>query len=182
MTAILVGCASLAPKPALSAIELSQYTPAQQSIVYVTKTLSQMNWTITACLFGIGAGVFAFMSGNGMGIKLIASSVATICVALVLASAAAWVAVATKWVIILAVIAAGIGLIALAYAIFVKGKALKEIVAGVQKIKTELTPVIGTPTVPPLSTIGAILAEQSPTTQAVVASIKATLVPAETTK
>ncbi|MBE3142920.1 MAG: hypothetical protein IMZ61_03235 [Planctomycetes bacterium] len=165
----LSGCTWFAKKEIQSATELSKLTPTQQSTVYITKTLSQTNWLVTICLLGVGLGFFAFLSGNGMGLKIMASCAVVICGSLILASAVAWIAVATKWIIILAVIAAALGLAALAYAIFVKGKALKEIVAGVQKLKDNVL-IAGQET----KTME-ILSDQSPSTKSIVASIKESL-------
>jgi hypothetical protein len=174
----LSGCQWFAKKEIQSAVEISKLTPTQQSTVYITKTLSQTNWLITICLLGVGLGFFAFLSGNGMGLKIMASCAVVICGALILASAAAWIVVATKWIILLAVISAAVALIALGYAIFIKGKALKEIVAGVEKIKDTigLDITIGREQLLEGGLINNVLANnQSPSTQAVVASIKESL-------
>jgi general stress protein CsbA len=108
-------------------------------------------------------------------VKLIASCVAVICGALILASAAAWIVVITKWVLILAVVSAVVGVCVLAYTVFIKHKALTEIIAGVEKIKAAMVQVKGVEPPVAVADIPSILSDQSPTTKAVVSAIKAKL-------
>lgn len=170
---------NLAKKHGISSVvELSKLTAKEQTTVYITKI--QTSPLTVICWVGIGLGFFAFLSGNGWGLKLMASCAVVICGALILASATAWIAVATKWIILLAIVAAAVALGLLAYAIFVKGRALKEIVAGVEELKTTALPVgsweNNFPSGPGPAARKA-LSKQSPSTKAVVASIKKTLVP-----
>ena len=174
---LLAGCSIFPQKQIQQATEISKLTAKEQTTVYITKI--QTSPLTVICWVGIGLGFFAFLSGNGWGLKLMASCAVVICGALILASATAWIAVATKWLILLAICAAAVATVLLLYAIFVKGRALREIIGNVEDIK-KISSIPNTKVDPdaPIG-INTILKKQSSSTKAVVASIKKNLVPAK---
>jgi hypothetical protein len=158
----LSGCGFLHKQEIKQATEIAKLTPTQQTTVYIDRVMKQTDWFVTICLIGGVLGFIAFLSGNGIGLKIIAGCAFGICASLAMASAAAYIVVITKWALILAAVSALVAFGLLLYAIFVKGRALKEIVAGVQAIKNN-TP------------ISVALHGQSPSTKAIVSSIKESL-------
>jgi hypothetical protein len=178
----LAGCSIFPQKQIQTAAEMAKLSPKEQTTIYITKTLSQTDWLTTVCIVGGLVGFFAFLGGQGWGLRLAATGAMGICVILMIASAAAWIAVATKWLVILAACAAAVAAGLLLYAIFVKGRALKEIVAGVEKIRKTADEQLSDSELlgceaenPILSGITEALSKQSPSTKSIVSSIKESL-------
>jgi len=111
MVLFISGCSALGgstPSP------LPDLTPGQS----LTKALANTNWLVTLAIIGAGAGFFAFLNGNGIGLKLIAACLVVISLTLMISWAARWIAAVG--------IVSSIGL--LIYTIWTKDRAVKEIV------------------------------------------------------
>lgn len=94
----------------------------------VTKLIIQNNWLLTISIFGVGAGFFAFLNGNSKGISIMSACLVVMCLILMIAKFAVWLAIITM-----------IGAVSLvAYTVLVRNRALKEVVTGVQFYKDKL--------------------------------------------
>lgn len=98
-----------------------ELTPGQQ----LTKIVQSTNWLVTLSIIGVGAGFFSFLNGNGNGIRIMGACFIVISLVLMVAKYAAWIAFLTM---------AG-AVVLLGYTIIIKTKAIKEIIAGVQRVK-----------------------------------------------
>jgi hypothetical protein len=112
------GCSLMQPKPE-PPIDIDN----GKMILY--KTIYKTNWLITVLILGVGAGIFAFLNGQKFGIPIIVACFASLFTNLA--------------VIRFGNVIAIIGLISsfgvVLYSIFLKDRALKEVVQGVQRIK-----------------------------------------------
>lgn len=155
---LLSGCSFFTPtvEPVIPS------TPTDQTVIYITKTLSQTNWLMTLSMLGCGFGVFSLVSGNSKGLNILAGSLTVLFGTLFVASAAAWIAITTKWLIIGSAIGLLICVGLLAYSILVKKKAISEIVNTVEAVKNGWTDDVK-------KLVNKI---QSPTTKAIVTEVK----------
>ena len=120
------GCGLL--QPTIS----TQPTPSNDFM----ELLSQVNWLMSLAVIALGGGVFVLFMGNQIGIRIIAAALVTIVTLLAITKYAYWFA-----------IAGFVGVVGLVgYTIWASKKehktlntALREIVQGIEKIKTSAT-------------------------------------------
>jgi uncharacterized membrane protein (DUF106 family) len=133
--------------------------PTPQQILI--KTVKATNWLATIGIIGMGLGVFAFFSGNTK------FGIAGTIACFVVLSISLAVARYHEMLALYCVIVATVGTVGMfAYTIFVKNKALREIVKSVQELKTTYTE-------DSKKDVSKILSDnQSKTTQELVTKIK----------
>jgi hypothetical protein len=127
-------------------------TPGQA----LAKTIIKTDWIITASILGVALSVIAWMNGSKTAIGVMAGCGVAIWMQLTVvryAHVLAWVGL---------VFAVGIML----WTVFVKNRALKEIIMGVQKYKAEVPSIYNNASLP------RCLSTQKKTTQKIVSSIK----------
>jgi len=127
---------------------MPELTPGQS----ITKAIEHTNWLVTLAVIGAGAGFFAFLNGNGVGLKLIAACLVIISLTLMISWAAKWIAVVG--------IVGSVGL--LIYTIWTKNKAIKEVVRGNELFMGEQGRMYGS------SMITCQKSAQSPSTKKIV--------------
>ncbi len=131
------------------------------------QTLKKANWLYTLSIIGIGAGFYAFLNGSGKGIHIMAACFVVLSVIIGV----------TRYSAIIAAISM-LGAVALMiYSTLVKGKALREVVRGVEDVKLA-DAVRSSDSTLGLTELGISnkLAEyQSKTTEAIVKAVKGTL-------
>jgi type IV secretory pathway VirB6-like protein len=111
MAIVCSGCSILGDKP-----------PVDPKTVYLDKVIHKTNWMATIAILGIAAGFFAFLNGNNAGLKIMASCFVMLSIVLMVARFAMLIAVAT-----------GVGAVGLlGYTIWLKRKALLEVVESVE--------------------------------------------------
>ena len=137
--------------------ELVPMTPTQQ----LQKAVAGTNWLVTLSILGVGAGFFSFLNGGTRGIQIMGACFVVLSLVLGVARYSAWIA-------FVAVIGAAA---LLAYTIFAKTKAVKEIVKGVQKFKDSYDAIDEDP----VGDLKRSLAEQSKSTQELVKEVKKAL-------
>lgn len=153
----VLGCSPwLISRPEVNETPTVVPTPAKQ----LADAARKSNWLVTACIFGIGLGVFAMMGGSTkLGMAAIASSSVSLFMALAVSRFALWMAV--------------FGLIGSAaaalFSILARRKALFEIIKGVQNYKSAERLNLDESTVDLLRNR---LKEQSETTKKIVGNIK----------
>lgn len=125
LSIITMGClSSLVPAPAPTG-------PGTNTNGAVKSLLTTMNWLTAFCVLGIGLSVFALANGNKLGLAGIAASGATLVACLTVARYAIWIA----WLgLVVSVVGAASICI---YTIFIKNRALKEIVNNIEKFKED---------------------------------------------
>lgn len=149
--------------------------PTPQQILI--KTVQKTNWLATIGIVGMGLGIFAFFSGNTK------FGIAGTIACFVILSVSLAVARYHEMLALYCIIAATIGTIGMfMYTMFVKNKALKEIVKGVQgfknAIRTDLQPDVQLTTEKKneientVSQLKVWLSDQSKTTKELVTKIK----------
>lgn len=155
--------------------KISQPNPTPQQILI--KTVKATNWLATIGIIGMGLGVFVFFSGNT---KFgIAGTIACFIILSVSLAVARYHEMLALYCIIVATVGtAGM----FAYTIFVKNKALKEIVKGIQgfkdAIRTDLQPDVQLTTGKKneientVNQLKTWLSDQSKSTQELVTKIK----------
>lgn len=151
--------------------KIPQPNPTPQQILI--KTVKATNWLATIGIIGMGLGVFAFFSGNTkFGIA------GTIACFIVLSVSLA-VARYHETLALYCIITATVGTMGMfAYTIFVKNRALKEIITGIQNFKDDLKkkggikPTIFAPPDVIISELKTVLSNQTDSTQELVAKIK----------
>lgn len=111
---ILLGCqvAQLTPPPS---------TPFQ----VLTEATKSTNWLATFSIIGIGAGFFIFLDGKSLGWKLMAACFVVLSMVLMIARFGTWIAFLSM--------AGSIGV--LAYIMYLKSKAIREIINTVEITK-----------------------------------------------
>jgi phosphate/sulfate permease len=155
---LFCGCASLLLQPKSNTP--AALTPQQQ----LTEALSGTNWVTTLMLFGIGAGFFAFLNGNSKGLQAMAACFVVLSLALGIARFSLWISAASM---------AG-AVCLMIYTVLVKNRALKEVVKGVQEIRTNVQEGTNSLDLPGL--MDSFLKQwQSPTTEKIIKKIKETL-------
>ena len=121
----------------------------------VKSTVNIMNWLLAASVLGIGLSVFSIANGVKLGFAGIATSIVMIIVTLAITKYSAIIA---GFGLILTLIGA---VLLVSYSIFIKNKAIKEIIIGVQKLKKSVSD--GSKT---------LADEQSKSTQSLVDKVK----------
>ena len=101
-------------------------TPTPGQVLY--RTVSKTNWLATAAIVGIAVSAFAFLNGNKMGIAGMVSCFIALSMTLAVARYATWLAAGG--------VIGSVGL--LIYSIFVKDRALTEIIQGGELVKEHL--------------------------------------------
>ena len=117
---ILVGCATTPINPDI--------TPTQT----LTKVVFKTNWIATASIIGIAVSAFAFLNGSKSGIAGMVACFIALTMTLAVARYAQWLA--------LGGLVGSVGL--MVYSIFIKDRALKEVVQTVEQTRPYLDPGI----------------------------------------
>ncbi len=152
------GCAIFQPRKAGDSLANLPTTGAQA----VFQTLKGNNWLFTLSFIGVGAGFYAFLNGSSNGLKIMAACL--IVISLIIG--------VTKYSAVIAVLAM-IGTVCLMiYSTLVKNKALREVVLGVQGVRSELTEKIIEDDSGILSVLDSV---QSKATKKIIKKIKDTL-------
>ena len=126
----------------------------------MTKMIIQNNWLLTISILGIGTGFFAFLNGNSKGISIMASCFVVTSYILMVAKFATWIAIITM-----------VGaIVLLVYTIWIRQRALKEVVAGGEEFKSNVPIDLKT------NFNGSQYANQSKPTEKLVKSIKKKLI------
>ena len=89
------------------------------------QTLKKANWLYTLSIIGVGAGFFAFLNGSSKGIQVMASCLVVLSLIIGM----------TKYSAVIAAIAMIGAVCLMIYSTLIKGKALREVIGGVQKIR-----------------------------------------------
>ena len=119
----LSGCAILQPKIAGDKLANLPTTGTQAMF----QTLKGNNWLFTLSIIGVGAGFFAFLNGSSKGLQFMAACF--IVISLIIG--------VTKYSAIIATISM-LGTIGLmGYSMWIRKKAMKEVVQGVQVARTD---------------------------------------------
>lgn len=152
ITVCSMGCSMFSGQRSQSTITTSP-TPGVQ----LWQAAKKSNWLVTISILGIAGGVFAMANGaSKLGIATIASSSASLFMALAVARFSMWLAVCGLVGSIAAVL----------FSILARRKALVEIIKGVQNFKINREPLL-------IEEINGILgAEQANTTKKIVGNIK----------
>ncbi len=149
------GCSLFQTSPADKIASLPE-TPQQQ----LFQTLAKTNWLFTLSVVGVGAGFFAFLNGSSKGLQFMAACFVVISLIIGLTRYSAWIAAIAM-----------IGTVCLMiYSVLVKGKALREVVQGVQNIRS-----IAGDRPNEDDTLYALSSVQSKTTEAIVKAVKGKL-------
>jgi len=133
------------------------------------QTLRRANWLYTLSIIGIGAGFYAFLNGSGKGLQIMAACFVVLSLIIGI----------TRYSAIIAAIAMIGAVCLMVYSTVVKNKALREVIAGVQKTRDVMR--VGSRVGIMKPQIGAVemddrLSEmQSKTTEAIVKAVKGTL-------
>ena len=142
----LGGCVAL--RPIQTTQELIPQTQKEAFFQAVQKT----NWLVTVSIIGISISIFAFINGNR---GAMAAAVACfVCLSISLAVA--------RYATFIALVGTGVSLVLSGYTIFIKNKALREIVKEIQEFKEDV----------PVWSIKDYLNKQSKTTKEIVKKIK----------
>jgi len=168
--AILSGCA-----PHYSSVPITQVMPAPVThAAALIQTVYKTNWLATIGIIGIGLSVFAFLQGWKQGIPALLSCAAILGLTLTV----------TRYGVVLAF--GGLVLLALfvLYQIFIRNKALTEVVAGVQTVRDTFKKHNTTSEAVQANTLlpgvtKQLADAQSPSTVKLVEQIKTTLPPVE---
>ncbi len=151
------GCAILQPRTAGDKLANLPTTGTQA----VFQTLKSNKWLFTLSIVGVGAGFFAFLNGSSKGLQFMAACF--IVISLIIG--------VTKYSALIAAIVM-IGTVGLmGYSIWVRKKAMTEVVQGIQEGRTD--PRIEEPAKTFIDYN--LNTNQSKTTEAIVKKIKATL-------
>jgi len=126
------------------------------------QTLKKANWLYTLSIIGVGAGFFAFLNGSSKGIQVMASCFVVLSLIIGM----------TKYSAVIAAIAMIGAVCLMIYSTLVKGKALREVVQGVQDLRY----IEGQMNSADSQDIAAIMSSvQSKTTEAIVKAVKGKL-------
>ncbi len=128
------------------------------------QTLKKANWLFTLSVIGVGAGFYAFLNGSSKGIQVMASCFVVLSLIIGV----------TKYSAVIAAIAMIGAVCLMIYSTLVKGKALREIIQGVEKVRAfPIDPTVkndlAANIVPRLRSV------QSKTTKAIVKAVKGKL-------
>lgn len=117
IVAIVAGCAALQPRPTVEPVVVPPYQ------VILWKTLEKTNWLATLAIVGIGTGFYSFLrTGHDRSLHIIAACFVVLATTVMIARYHAIVGFLT--------LIGGTGLFI--YTTFIKDRALKEVVKGVQ--------------------------------------------------
>ena len=134
------------------------------------QTLKKANWLFTIAVLGSGAGFYAFLNGSNKGLQFMAACFVVISLIIGI----------TRYSAVIAVVSLIGAVCLMIYSTLVKGKALREVVEGVQDVREAKFIVNQSPL--PRSTIDmrdaitdALASAQSKTTKAIVKAVKGKL-------
>ncbi len=153
----LSGCAMFQPKSQESKLAKLPKTPTQQMFQTIAKT----NWMFTLSIFGVGVGFFAFLNGSSKGLQLMAACLVVISLIIGLTRYSALIAGVSM--------VGTVGL--LGYSMWVRKKAMTEVVQGVQEVRSRTD---AGPTDDHVI-LAALASVQSKATKKIVKTIKDTL-------
>ncbi len=147
----LSGCSIIQPRTSGNSIAELPTTGTEA----VFQTLKSNNWLFTVAAIGFGIGFFAFLNGSSKGLQFMAACFAVISLIIGV----------TKYSTVIAIISmvGTVGL--LGYSMWIRKKAIKEVVEGVQLIREE----------PTIKYDAALNTFQSKATKKIVKTIKDTL-------
>lgn len=149
---LFAGCAVFQPRTAGDSLAELPTTGTQA----VFQTLKSNNWLFTLSLVGVGAGFFAFLNGSSKGLQFMAACFVVLSLIIGVTKYSAIIAAVTM-----------IGAVCLMiYSTLVKGKALREVVQGVQNLRNSSVAT---------ATDSFLKDTQSKTTEAIVKKIKSIL-------
>ena len=120
IVALNSGCAILQPRGGNTIADLPTTGPEA-----MFQTLKKANWLFTLSVIGVGAGFYAFLNGSSKGIQVMASCFVVLSLIIGV----------TKYSAVIAAIAMIGAVCLMIYSTLVKGKALREVVQGVQKVR-----------------------------------------------
>ncbi len=120
IVALNSGCAILQPRGGNTIADLPTTGPGA-----MFQTLKKANWLFTLSVIGVGAGFYAFLNGSSKGIQVMASCFVVLSLIIGV----------TKYSAVIAAIAMIGAVCLMIYSTLVKGKALREVVQGVQKVR-----------------------------------------------
>ena len=153
------GCAILQPRGGDTIADLPTTGPEA-----MFQTLKKANWLFTLSVIGVGAGFYAFLNGSSKGIQVMASCFVVLSLIIGV----------TKYSAVIAAIAMIGAVCLMIYSTLVKGKAIREVVQGVQNVRDY--PLDGTIINELADDLDGILdTVQSKTTKAIVKSVKSKL-------
>ena len=155
---------------AFSGCSLLQMSPADKIASLPTtgpeamfQTLKKANWLFTLSVIGVGAGFYAFLNGSSKGIQVMASCFVVLSLIIGV----------TKYSAVIAAIAMIGAVCLMIYSTLVKGKALREVVQGVELART--IALEGDEIYPENKILNAMSNMQSKTTEAIVKAVKGKL-------
>ncbi len=114
------GCAILQPRGGNTIADLPTTGPEA-----MFQTLKKANWLFTLSVIGVGAGFYAFLNGSSKGIQVMASCFVVLSLIIGM----------TKYSAVIAAIAMIGAVCLMIYSMLVKGKALREVIQGVQNVR-----------------------------------------------
>ncbi len=163
--AFLGGCSIFQMSPADKIAALPTTGPEA-----MFQTLKKANWLFTLSIVGVGAGFFAFLNGSSKGLQFMAACFVVLSLIIGV----------TKYSAVIAAIAMIGAVCLMIYSTLVKGKALREVVQGVQDIRDEkamdtMVGEIGNKAVAKDIVNEYLDYTQSKTTKAIVKSVKGKL-------
>ncbi len=148
------GCAILQPRGSGNTLADLPTTGTEAMF----QTLKKANWLYTLSIIGVGAGFFAFLNGSSKGIQVMASCFVVLSLIIGM----------TKYSAIIAAIAMIGAVCLMIYSTLIKGKALREVVQGVEEARDFLVDSPeGKETL-----MTALGSAQSKTTEAIVKAVK----------
>ena len=156
--ALNCGCAILQPRGGNTIADLPTTGPEA-----MFQTLKKANWLFTLSVIGVGAGFYAFLNGSSKGIQVMASCFVVLSLIIGV----------TKYSAVIAAIAMIGAVCLMIYSTLVKGKALREVVQGVELART--IALEGDEIYPENKILNAMSNMQSKTTEAIVKAVKGKL-------
>ncbi len=129
------------------------------------QTLKKANWLFTIAVLGFGAGFYAFLNGSNKGLQFMAACFVVISLIIGI----------TRYSAVIAVVSLIGAVCLMIYSTLVKGKALREVVEGVQNIRYELTDNGDDVTIAKDRIDDYLGFSQSKTTKAIVKAVKGKL-------
>ena len=161
MAMISGGCSILQPRANPGDVLADLPTTGTEAMF---QTLKKANWLYTLSIVGVGAGFFAFLNGSSKGIQVMASCFVVLSLIIGM----------TKYSAVIAAIAMIGAVCLMIYSTLIKGKALREVIQGVEKIRDfPIDPTVNNTLA--ASVIPLLNSVQSKTTKAIVKAVKGKL-------
>ena len=124
------------------------------------QTLKKANWLFTIAVLGSGAGFYAFLNGSNKGLQFMAACFVVISLIIGI----------TRYSAVIAVVSLIGAVCLMIYSTLVKGKALREVIQGVQTIREDVGEASNDDALFGIN--GVLSATQSKTTKAIVKAVK----------